>query len=164
VHKWRSEEAAILVGTNTVEHDNPELTTRLWPGHSPIRLVVDMHLRLPSSLKVFNQQVRTIIFNNVKHEELGNLLYYQVTEDVSLVHQIVNALHQLKIQSVIVEGGARLLQLFIDEGMWDEARVIRNEQLAIGKGLPAPRLHNSVTTNQLYIFSDSVELHKNING
>jgi len=161
VHKWRSEEAAILVGTNTVEYDNPELTTRLWPGHSPVRLIVDMQLRLPSSLKVFNQQVRTIIFNTIKHEEDGNLLLYQVTEDVSIVHQIANALYQLKIQSVIVEGGARLLQSFIDEGMWDEARVINNGQLVIGRGLPAPVLNHSISTNELNIFSDTIEFHRN---
>jgi len=160
VHKWRSEEASILVGTNTVEYDNPELTTRLWPGHSPVRLIVDMQLRLSSSLKVFNQKTRTVIFNTVKHEEDGNLLYYQVTEDVSLVHQIVNALYQLKIQSVIVEGGARLLQSFIDEGMWDEARVISNGQLAIGKGLPAPVLKHSINSTEINIFSDKIEFHQ----
>ena len=164
VHKWRSEEASILVGTNTAEYDNPELTTRLWPGHSPVRLVVDMHLRLPSSLKVFSQQVRTIIFNSVKHEEYGSLLYYQVTDDVSVVHQIVNALFQLKIQSVIVEGGAKLLQSFIDEEMWDEARVIRNEQLTISKGLPAPKLHDNVKANQQNVFSDRIDFHKNTRG
>jgi len=138
VHKWRSEEASILIGTNTASYDDPELTTRLWNGPSPIRLVVDMDLRLPSSLKVFNRQVSTIVFNKVQHEESGNLLYYQVTEDVSLVHQIVNALYHLNIQSVFVEGGAKLLQSFIDEEMWDEARVITNTNLFAGKGLPAP--------------------------
>ncbi|MBL7738089.1 MAG: bifunctional diaminohydroxyphosphoribosylaminopyrimidine deaminase/5-amino-6-(5-phosphoribosylamino)uracil reductase RibD, partial [Chitinophagaceae bacterium] len=107
VHKWRSEEASILVGTNTALHDDPELTTRLWPGHSPVRLVVDMSLRLPSFLHVFDKKVKTIVFNTVKHEEQGDLIYYQVTEDVSLVHQVVNALYQLKLQSVLVEGGAR---------------------------------------------------------
>lgn len=160
VHKWRSEEAAILVGTNTVINDDPELTTRLWPGNSPIRLIIDMDLRLLSSLKVFNRQVKTIVFNTIKHEEDGNLLYYQVTKDVSLVSQIVNALYQLKIQSVIVEGGARLLQSFIDEGMWDEARVISNKQLVIGKGLPAPQLTNAIKTEEQIILSDSIEIYK----
>ncbi len=104
VHKWRSEEAAILVGTNTALFDDPSLTTRLWKGANPLRLVVDMNLRLPSNLQLFNKQVRTIVFNSLKHEEQENLLYYQVTQDVNLVHQIVNALYQLKVQSVLVEG------------------------------------------------------------
>ena len=160
VHQWRSEEAAILVGTKTVENDDPELTTRFWPGNSPVRLIVDMHLRLPSSLRVFNQEVRTIIFNTLKHEEDKNLLFYQVTADVNLIHQIMNALYQLKTQSVMVEGGAQLLQTFIDEDMWDEARVIRNEQLTIGKGLPAPQLLNGINTGEMNIFSDKIKFYK----
>jgi diaminohydroxyphosphoribosylaminopyrimidine deaminase / 5-amino-6-(5-phosphoribosylamino)uracil reductase len=68
VHKWRSEEAAILVGTNTALLDDPELTTRLWPGPSPVRLVLDRDLKLPSSLKIFNQEVKTIIFNCIKQK------------------------------------------------------------------------------------------------
>jgi diaminohydroxyphosphoribosylaminopyrimidine deaminase/5-amino-6-(5-phosphoribosylamino)uracil reductase len=159
VHKWRSEEAGILVGTNTVESDDPELTARHWPGHSPARLIVDMHLRLQSSLRVFNQQVRTVIFNTVKHEEDNNLLYYQVAEDVNLVHQIINALYQMKIQSVIVEGGARLLQSFIDEDMWDEARVISNGQLIISKGLKIPELKNVTLQTEENIFSDTIKIY-----
>ena len=161
VHKWRSEESAILVGTNTAINDDPELTTRLWPGHSPVRLVVDTNLKLPSFLKVFDRKVRTIVFNTVKHEEEGNLLYYQLTEDVSLVHQIINALYRLKLQSVIVEGGARLLQSFIDEGMWDEARVIRNTELNIEHGLPAPVLRQDTKVSDERILSDIIEVYNN---
>ncbi|MBK5271575.1 MAG: bifunctional diaminohydroxyphosphoribosylaminopyrimidine deaminase/5-amino-6-(5-phosphoribosylamino)uracil reductase RibD, partial [Bacteroidia bacterium] len=176
VHKWRSEEAAILVGTNTALMDNPELTTRLWPGPSPVRLVVDMDLKLPSTLKIFNQKQPTIVFNAKVHSEESEwaapslpiaigmervgVRYYQVTEDANLVHQIVNALYQLKIQSVIVEGGAQLQQSFIDEGMWDEARVISNGQLVIDNGLPAPHLKNTFKTEEQSLLSDSVEIYK----
>lgn len=140
VHQWRSEEAAILVGTNTALFDDPQLNTRLWSGPDPVRLVVDMDLRLPSSLKLFDKKVRTIVFNTIQHEEQDNLLYYQVTKDVSLVHQIANALYQQKILSVLVEGGARLLQSFIDEGYWDEVRIITNEELLVEGGIAAPVL------------------------
>ncbi|MGC4038923.1 MAG: bifunctional diaminohydroxyphosphoribosylaminopyrimidine deaminase/5-amino-6-(5-phosphoribosylamino)uracil reductase RibD [Chitinophagaceae bacterium] len=75
VHKWRSEEAAILVGTNTAMSDDPELTTRLWSGPSPVRLVIDMELKLPLSLKIFNNSSRTIVFNKIKHEDSGNISY-----------------------------------------------------------------------------------------
>jgi diaminohydroxyphosphoribosylaminopyrimidine deaminase/5-amino-6-(5-phosphoribosylamino)uracil reductase len=163
VHKWRSEEAAILVGTNTVMNDDPELTTRLWPGNSPVRLVVDMNLRLPSSRKVFDQKTKTIVLNTVKHEEEGNLMYYQVTEDISLVHQVLKALYQLKIQSVIVEGGAKLLQSFIDEGIWDEARIIKNAELKIMNGLAAPELAEAVKVSEEKIFSDTIEIYKSVN-
>ncbi|MBS1567431.1 MAG: bifunctional diaminohydroxyphosphoribosylaminopyrimidine deaminase/5-amino-6-(5-phosphoribosylamino)uracil reductase RibD, partial [Bacteroidetes bacterium] len=95
VHRWRSEEAAILAGTNTVLFDNPALTTRLWEGASPVRLIADMDLRLPSGLRVFDGQSRTIVFNTRMHEEKGNLLYYQVTRDVSLIDQMMHALYQM---------------------------------------------------------------------
>lgn len=157
VHKWRSEETAILVGTNTVFIDNPELTTRLWSGPSPLRLVIDMNLRLPSSLKIFSRQLRTIIFNTIKQEEDGNLLYYQVTEDVSLIHQVLNALYHLNIQSVLVEGGAQLLQSFLDEGMWDEARIITNTELITGNGLPAPTLQNASLASSFSLLTDKID-------
>ena len=160
VHKWRSEEASILIGTNTALMDDPGLTTRLWTGHSPVRLVVDMDLKLPSHLKIFDGQVRTIVFNKLKHEESDDLLFYQVTEDVSLVHQITNALYQLKILSVIVEGGAKLLQSFIDEDLWDEARVITNEELIVNTGLDSPQFISASKMGEEKIFTDKVEFFK----
>jgi len=159
VHKWRSEEASILVGTNTALLDDPELTTRNWPGPSPVRLVVDMDLKLPAPLKIFNDKQRTVIFNKITHEEKGHLIYYQVTEDVNLVHQIVNALNQMNIQSVIVEGGARLLQSFIDEEMWDEVRVIKNEKLIINNGLNAPSFIDGNADEEIKILGDSIKIY-----
>lgn len=157
VHRWRSEEASILVGTNTVLADDPELTTRLWPGASPVRLVVDKELKLPPTLKLFNRQVKTIVFNTIKHGEEDNLLYYQVTRDVSMVHQLVHALYQLNIQSVLVEGGARLLQSFIDEGLWDEARIITSPKPA-GAGLPAPHYPDALTMHEWKLAGDTIHI------
>jgi len=176
VHKWRSEEAAILIGTNTALLDDPELTTRLWPGPSPIRLVVDLDLKLPSSLKIFNDASPTIIFNTKIHSEepewtppsvlikKAGVRYYQVTSDVSIVLQILNALYQLKIQSVLVEGGARLLQSFIDEGLWDEARIIKSSELRILSGLEAPQLQHAIKIEEQTILSDTVEIFKYFRG
>ena len=172
VHQWRSEEMAIAVGTNTALLDDPELTTRLVPGNNPVRIVVDMDLRLPGSLKLFNSKTATIVFNTKKHnlpfekisttelQERG-VGYYQVTGDVSLVHQMMNALYQMNIQSVLIEGGSYLLQSFIDEGIWDEARVITNEQLTIGAGLPAPVLKIAKLQSAEQIFSDVIRTYKN---
>lgn len=140
VHKWRSEEAAILIGTNTALFDDPALTVRNWPGVSPVRLIIDLDLKLPSSLKIFNEDARTIIFNTKKYQEDGNVLYWEVTNDTNLVHQVEHALYQLKILSVLVEGGAKVLQSFIDEDMWDEIRVIKNDTLVVKNGLAAPIL------------------------
>lgn len=160
VHKWRSEEAAILVGTNTARFDDPALTNRHWTGANPTRVVIDMHLQLPTHLKLFDGTVPTIIFNSIRHEERPNLRYYQVTEDVSIVHQVVNALYQLRIQSVLVEGGARLLQSFIDESVWDEIRMIRGHQSA-GDGIPAPIIHNASWRQRETLDTDIIEYFVN---
>lgn len=156
VHKWRSEESAILVGTNTALQDDPQLTNRLWPGTTPLRVVLDLELKLPQSLKIFDGAAPTMIINLIKHEKHPNLLYYQVTSDASIVDQIINAIYHHKIQSVIIEGGARLLQTFIDEKMWDEARIITNEELTIEKGLAAPGLENFRLHKTEKIFSDKI--------
>ncbi|MGB2704267.1 MAG: bifunctional diaminohydroxyphosphoribosylaminopyrimidine deaminase/5-amino-6-(5-phosphoribosylamino)uracil reductase RibD [Chitinophagaceae bacterium] len=165
VHQWRSEEAAILVGTNTALLDNPELTTRLWPGKSPIRLILDMNLRLPTSLKIFNGEVKTIIFNSVKQEANKNVQYYKLEKDKNIVEQLMKALYNLKIQSVLVEGGAMLLQSFIDAGVWDEARIINNEELTLrqaqgNNGLHAPVLNHGVKIFEQKILSDRIEIYQ----
>jgi diaminohydroxyphosphoribosylaminopyrimidine deaminase/5-amino-6-(5-phosphoribosylamino)uracil reductase len=158
VHKWRSEEMSILVGTNTALSDDPALTTRLWPGPDPIRLVVDMNLRLPSSLKLFDGSVKTIIFNRNRHEEQGNLVWYRLAPGLSLVRGILDALCKLRIQSVMVEGGTQLLQSFIDEGIWDEARIISNEQMFPGNGIPAPMLKDHRLNSTETLLSNTISI------
>ncbi len=159
VHKWRSEEAAILVGTNTAMMDDPSLTTRYWTGPSPIRLVLDMNLRLPASLKLFNREARTIVFNAVKNEENGNLLFYRIEKDNRIILHLLKAIHHLGIQSVLVEGGAALLQSFIDEAVWDEIRVITNEELLINNGLKAPVIQYAEKIYSEKVLSDTIETY-----
>lgn len=161
VHKWRSEEAGIMVGTNTAFYDNPSLTTRLWKGHNPVRILLDMDLRTPASHYILDNTVKTIVFNKHKHSTDNNLHYYQITEDVSIVHQVINALHQLQIQSVLVEGGTKLLQTFIDERCWDEARVINNKDLIINDGINAPRLTFASLTGSTMLLSDRIDFYTN---
>ncbi len=139
VHKWRSEEASILIGTNTSLQDNPSLTNRLWTGKNPVRLVVDKQLKLPRLLQLFDQQVSTIVFNEMENDTQENLRYYKLESGESLPAQICRALYQLNIQSVLVEGGTKLLQSFIDTDCYDEIRLIENTTLRIGNGLAAPR-------------------------
>lgn len=156
VHKWRSEEHAILVGTSTALLDNPSLSVRSWQGKDPIRLVIDMDLSLPSNLKIFDQSQPTIVFNALKHQEGEKLIYYQLENNSDVINQIVEVCYKLNIQSVLVEGGAKLLQSFIDEGIWDEARVITNTDLLVGSGLPAPNLNNAQLVKQEQMLSDSI--------
>ena len=166
VHKWRSEESSILVGTNTAISDDPELSNRYWHGTNPLRLVVDMDLKLPSSLKLFDKKIPTIVFNTKQHNadklNLKGVNYYQVTNDVSLPVQITNALYQLNVQSVLIEGGARLLQSFIDEGDWDEIRTITNKSMELKEGIAAPKFvgHKTSGTD---ISGDLIEIYKPMN-
>ena len=163
VHKWRSEEAAILVGTNTALSDDPALTVRLWTGQDPVRLVIDRELRLPESLRLFDGAVRTIVFNTVRQEEMPdrNLLYYRLSKEDDLVSQIARALYELKIQSVLVEGGTQLLQSFIDAGYWDEARVITSNELEIPGGLAAPVLKKTRLQSVETLSSDTIRYYGN---
>jgi len=143
VHKWRSEEAAIMVGTNTALKDDPSLNVRHWSGNSPVRVIVDLQLRLPSSLKIFDDTAPTIILNTIRDEEIGTTRYIRLSPDKTGIDSILVALQELRLQSILVEGGARLLQSFIDAGCWNEARVIVNESLAIDAGVHAPALTGS---------------------
>ncbi len=156
VHKWRSEEAAILVGTNTALLDDPALIPRLWPGNNPVRLVIDKELKLPGSLKLFDGSVKTIVFTYLEKDDNEFLNYHQLKKDKNMLSQILAALYEQQIQSVIVEGGAKLLQSFIDEELWDEARVITNEQLKIGNGLAAPHLRKYIQLTEERVDSDVI--------
>jgi len=137
--------------------DDPHLTNRQWAGNQPARVIIDLDLRLPSRLNVFDGSVKTIVFNALKHEELVNLIFYKVTRDVNLVHQVLNGLYQMKIMSVMIEGGAILIQSFIDEGMWDEARVITNNTLILNEGVPSPILTDAIIKSEESIGDDTIK-------
>lgn len=156
VHKWRSEEAAIMVGTNTAINDDPSLTTRLWPGNNPVRIVIDKQLKIPMSNKIMDNSVSTIILNTMKQEENGNLNYYKIGEQENIIAVTINILKQRSLISLIVEGGTKLLQSFIDAGCWDEARVITSSSMMMENGIDAPRL-NKRPFKQLNIRNDSVQ-------
>ena len=166
VHRWRSEEAAILVGTRTALLDDPALTTRLWPGKNAVRLVVDRQLKLPASLRLFDGTAPTVIFNELSNTvsmDGNNVftdkrnLFCQITRGENTIHQIIKSIHHLNIQSVLVEGGAKLLQSFINENAWDEARIITNETLRIPGGIKAPELVPAQTIKEYHFFSDRIE-------
>lgn len=161
VHKWRSEEAAIMVGTNTALHDNPALNARLWNGVNPIRLVVDMSLKLPQSHKILDGQQPTVLFNALNNEEQKSSKYIRLDKDENLIHRIIKYCFSANIQSVLVEGGCKLLQSFVNEKMWDEALVIENTQLIIDDGLHAPTLSNEELVYREAIHSDDIYHFKN---
>jgi diaminohydroxyphosphoribosylaminopyrimidine deaminase/5-amino-6-(5-phosphoribosylamino)uracil reductase len=143
VHKWRTEEDAVLVGTRTALHDNPRLDVRNWSGRNPVRVVVDRFLRLSDKLNLFDRSQRTICYNILKHEEHVNLSLIRVDEN-DFLSNVVNHLYRLGIQSVIVEGGSQLINAFIELNLWDEARVFVSEK-TFGKGIDAPTLKGTLT-------------------
>lgn len=160
VHQWRSEEAAIMVGTKTALHDDPMLTSRLWPGKDPARVVIDKYLQLPSGLHLFDQSVKTVILNYIKQETAGNNSYEKIREGENLVTATMNILQQQNLTSLIVEGGTALIQSFIDAGCWDEARVITNKELLIHDGIPAPVLKNARLLNTQKLLTDEICYYK----
>jgi diaminohydroxyphosphoribosylaminopyrimidine deaminase/5-amino-6-(5-phosphoribosylamino)uracil reductase len=160
IHKWRSEEAAILVGTNTALQDDPLLTTRLWQGENAIRIVIDKDLKLPLALKLFNTDAKTFIYNLAKNSTEENLVYIKL-ENENFIDQMIQSLFEMNIQSVMIEGGAKTLQSFIDEGLWDEARVITNEELIIENGIAAPEMKDFILESQERYFSDVISYYYN---
>ena len=160
VHQWRSEESAILIGTNTALLDNPTLNNRLAEGNGLMRMILDKHLRLPSTLNIFDNSQRTIIFNCIKQEESNNTTFYRIEDDENSIQKIIDACYQLNIQSVLVEGGAKLLQSFIDVDIWDEVRTLTNESLFVNEGLPAPELIKAVQVSEEKYNNDLIQYFK----
>jgi len=156
VHKWRSEEDAVLVGTKTAAHDNPTLSVRDWSGRNPTRVVIDRFLRLPSSLKLFDKTQKTICYNVLKHEEHTNLNLVRLDED-NFINQLLNDLFKKKIQSVIVEGGAQTIKLFIDAGLCDEARIFTSTR-AFGDGIAAPIMKGDIISADL-VSNDELKIY-----
>ena len=143
VHKWRAEEASILIGTNTAIEDNPNLTTRDWDGNSPIRFVIDKNLRIPLEANVFDRKAKTIIITEVKKENEKNVIYELIDFSKNIATQIIELVYRYKIQSLIVEGGAKTLQTFIDKNLWDEARIIKGIPF-FKEGIKAPFINGKI--------------------
>ena len=160
VHKWRSEEQAILVGTNTVIEDNPKLNVRNWTGNNPIRIVLDQNNRIPKDSVIFDNQVKTIIFSKSKNTiQQENTTFEVVDFEQDLAEQILKVLYENKIQSVIIEGGSQTLQTFINENLWDESRqFISNKTFAEGIKAPIIALKNS---KKQYVENDLLIISRN---
>lgn len=142
-HKWRTEEDAILVGTNTALIDNPQLNSRHWSGHNPVRLLIDMNLRVPPTANIFNDEALTIVYNAVKEGFEMGTAFVKLSNKVNVPAQIAADLHRRKVLSVIIEGGADTINRFIAANLWDEARVFI-APVQIGNGITAPKVGGRV--------------------
>jgi len=138
-HKWRSEEDAILIGKNTAINDNPELTARVVDGKNPIRIVIDKKLELAKDIKIFNSESKTIILNELKNEENDSILHKKVTFE-SFFDDLWSICAENNIISLIIEGGAFTLNQFLENDLWDEARVLTGKSF-FAEGVKAPQLN-----------------------
>lgn len=160
VHKWRTEEQAILVGTQTAIDDNPKLDARDWIGHNPVRIIIDQNSRIPQSNHVFDNQTKTIILTKATTAiSKENCIFECIDFKQNIALQVVNVLYKYQIQSVIIEGGRQTLQTFIAENLWDEARVFKGAPFFLS-GTKAPLLEkkqfekHSIGTDELLIYSN----------
>ncbi|MBL3654817.1 bifunctional diaminohydroxyphosphoribosylaminopyrimidine deaminase/5-amino-6-(5-phosphoribosylamino)uracil reductase RibD [Fulvivirga sp. 2943] len=158
VHKWRSEEDAIMIGTNTAQYDNPKLNVRAWEGRNPVRIVIDKQLRLPETLKLFDHNQYTLCYNLIKNEE-AELLTYVKLEENNFIEALLHNLYERDLRSVIVEGGSMLLNTFIDKGLWDEALVFSSQQ-TFEEGIETPDINGLVEVKE--VAGDKLLIYKNL--
>ena len=137
VHTLRSEEHAILVGTNTALTDNPSLTTREISGRNPVRILIDFDLKVPQNFKIYNEEAETLVFNSLKDSQDKHIKFIKI-EKKNFLQNLMDKLYENNIQSVIIEGGSFTLKQFIEANLWDEAVVIKNENLILENGTKAP--------------------------
>ena len=159
VHQWRGEEQAILIGYNTALVDNPLLTTRLVEGKNPVRLIIDKNLDLPHNLNVFNNDAKTIVFNSMKGSDDDNIRYVRI-DFQNMIQEILNECYVLNISSVIIEGGTKTINEFIQKNTWDEARIFVNPHETFEHGIAAPVISfnqsvpNQIGDDLLYIITN----------
>lgn len=152
VHKWRTEEDSIMVGGNTARYDNPKLNARLWKGRNPARIVIDRRLKLPSDLHLYNQQQLTLVYNQLNRSQAPNLEFIKLDED-HFLEEVLHDLYEKKIRSIIVEGGSTLINLFVKQNLWDEARIFKSSTAVFHEGIPAPNIHGRLVNTE-HIMND----------
>jgi len=160
VHKWRSEEQAILVGTQTIIDDNPSLTVRDWVGKNPIRVVIDKENAIDLSSNVFDNKAKTIVFSNKEVTSNSDKIQtIKIDFDTNSTQEIVEKIYNNNIQSIIIEGGRKTLQSFIDANFWDEARVFIGE-INLKEGTKAPKLNRKIHS-KVVLKNDTLLLYRN---
>lgn len=158
VHQWRAEEQAIMVGTNTVIADDPALTTRLVEGDNPVRIIIDRELKLSSSYKVFSGEGKVIVITEKDKLNNANITYCKINFEKDFAVSVLNKLFELSIQSVIIEGGSKLLNSFIEAGIWNEARIFVGAK-EFKNGIKAP-VFNKSNAEELAIGDDKLYIIK----
>ena len=160
VHKWRAEEQAILVGTSTALEDNPKLTIRDWNGINPIRVVIDNELKIPTTNYLFDTLVKTIVITtSTDTTTYTDGVFYEVVSFKNLPLEICNILYKHQINSIIIEGGSKTLQSFIDTNFWDEARIFKGNT-SFTDGVTAPKISGKLMETK-NVLNDKLTIVKN---
>ncbi len=159
VHQLRADEHAILVGTQTALNDNPSLNVRNVEGVNPVRILIDFELKVSQDFNIYNQEAKTIVINSVKEEILDHIHFIKIDKE-NFLSDLMETLYKEQIQSVIIEGGSFTLQQFINANLWDEAIVIKNENLKLENGTKTPEF--DFTFNKVENFRDNlIEFYRN---
>ena len=158
VHKWRSEEDGIMIGTNTAYYDNPRLNVRDWSGRNPVRIVLDKNLRLSSKLFLFDKTQPSLCYNSYLNKKDSHTEWIQVEEN--FFSNVLLDLYQRNIRSIIVEGGAMLINFIIQNRLWNEARIFKSPQL-FGSGIKAPQLNCFMPDTSWSVDDDNLEIYYN---
>ena len=159
VHKLRAEEQAILVGTNTAVTDNPKLDCRTWKGVNPVRVVLDRLLRIPENHHLLDGNAKTIVLTEVKKTNSKNVFFETIDYSKSVASQICDVLYIHQLQSVIIEGGSKTLQHFINENLWDEALVFKGTSV-FTNGIKSPVFNGQIIQSKS-IKKDTLIFYKN---
>lgn len=157
VHRWRAEEAGILVGTNTVLSDHPQLNARHWPeANNPTRIIIDRNLRIKGDFNVFDQKQKTLIYNLHKNHSIDNLEFVLIDSETDFLKKVLADLKNRGINSVLVEGGPQLIQSFFEEQLYDEIRVIKSD-MVLKQGISAPKVPSGIAlVNNFSILNDQI--------
>jgi diaminohydroxyphosphoribosylaminopyrimidine deaminase/5-amino-6-(5-phosphoribosylamino)uracil reductase len=151
VHKWRSEEPGILIGVNTANTDNPSLNVRSWTGNDPTRIVLDPNFKINEKIKLFEDEGALFVYNKEFDKKLKNK--HLIQNKSFILKDILRDILEKGIGSIIVEGGAKTINSFIEEGLWDEARVFVSDK-KFEKGIKAPKIdlkkYQKIRDNKLY--------------
>ena len=159
VHKWRAEEDAILIGTNTALKDNPKLTIRKWHGKNPVRVILDRNLKIPDTYAIYYNEAKTIILTEKNKASSKHIFYENLDFSKNIVQQICIILSKHKLLSVLIEGGSQTLQAFIDANVWDEARIFSGGS-AFLSGISAPKISGDLISESM-LQKDTLRILRN---
>ncbi|WP_181304953.1 bifunctional diaminohydroxyphosphoribosylaminopyrimidine deaminase/5-amino-6-(5-phosphoribosylamino)uracil reductase RibD [Rufibacter sp. XAAS-G3-1] len=161
VHKWRTQEQAILVGTRTALHDNPQLNVRHWPGPAPLRIAIDKQLQLPATHHLLDDSHPTLLYTLQEREPMAQTEFVTLSSEGIFLERMLADLYRRNVQSVLVEGGTALLETLLQSDLWDEIRVIKSP-VTLGDGVKAPQLpalpsvsRRMVGTNELVFYRNA---------